>query len=924
MSALTGSTTFALRATVADGNFPARNMLRPGIVLLLAAFALDARAQRSPIVQTVLNPLPASVNIPANAFKGTHLGTVTAPPVMIFYSAAGDLTNDGYPEVLFTGWTFQGFDFAGTPPAAPLFLFSTNASGVTTLNPLQVLGTSGSLGTSTPRILDLDRDGRNDVLMLGHNESPLVPTPSERLLQRPDRTFTRSAFGPKQEAHNSNIGDYNGDGFPDTLASSYRTEDNYFVSLVHSGTVDGIPPSNSWGFLTLYLNDRAGNFTAVPFVTRAANNRLMMLGAGSANAIGDLNGDGKPEFVIVDSYQQANNWSRPENFVLTNLDIQGGLGRGDLVALPPPYFDRDGTYAAFRSHFPNKSHNIHAEIVDVNNDGRPDIIISVMLWQAEAGTQGGGFQVLLNQGNLRFTDATDTSLHNFFLGASGSHQPIYTDVNGDGFVDILASDPHGGASLNPDGTTWSSDPQTWATRILINTGTGKFVQAMWNEFREHTLAMRQIANDPKLSQYDNIAGFYVLPDSRIGYIARQTTYTSGPQGYVGQLAWFDFRANAPLSTGPNGTDPAGLGAPGFSEYFYLTENPDVAAAVQAGRYANGLAHYLAEGRARGLEAFAPNAKIRGSAQVDTVTFTGARSRYQIAPVAGGYVVTEVSGRQGRFMLENIERIQFSDQLVDPAILPSAWLANLSVRTTLPAARPIIVGVSTQGGPKPVLVRAAGPTLAQFGLTGAMPDPRLNLFSGATKTGENDNWAATLAPTFTQLGAFGFANGTKDAAILTNLDGGSSVQADGAIGGTVLVEAYDALPGNSQRLVNVSARNRVGTGADILIAGFSIGGNGSSRVLIRAVGPALAAFGVDGALGDPRLEVFDGETRIAANDNWEPALAATFSQVGAFPLAENSRDAAAIVTVSAGKSYTVQVAGVGDTTGEGLIEIYELP
>jgi hypothetical protein len=897
----------------------------PQLFALALLFSAEAHAQRFPIVQTTLNPLPASVNIPANAFTGVHLGTTVAPITTAFYSATGDLNNDGYPEVLFTGWTFRGFGASGTPPAAPVLAFSTNATGAATLDPQRTLGIASVAGTATPRILDLNRDGRNDFMVLGHNESPLVPTVSERLLQNADGTFTHASItGPRQESHNSNVGDYDGDGYPDLLASSYRTEDGYFAALINRSTVDSIPPEETWGFLTLYLNNRAGNFTAVPFVRRAANNRLAILGSGSAAAIGDLDGDGKPEFVIADSFQQTSMFRRPENFVLTNLDIVGGLGRGDLIALPSPYFDRDETYASFRSQFPNKTHNIHAQIVDVNNDGRPDIIISVMLWQAEAGTQGGVFQVLLNQGNLDFTDATDTSLYNFFLGASGSHQPHFVDVNGDGFVDILATDPYGQSSANADGATFSSDPRTWATRILINTGTGKFVQAMWNEFREHTLAMRDLARDPRMSQYDNNVGFYVLPDRRIGYIARQLTSTVGPEGYVGRIAWFDFRARAPLSTGPNGTDPAAQGAPGFSECFYLTEYPDAAAAVRAGRHASGLAHYLAEGRARGLEAFAPNARIVGTRGTDTVTLTGARSRYQITPTADGHVVTDVSGRQGRFTLESVERIQFSDQLVDPATLPTAWLSNLSVRTTLPAAQPIIVGLSIQGGAKPVLLRAAGPTLAQFGLAGAMPDPRLELFTGATKTGENDNWSSALAATFSQVGAFGFTANSRDAALVANLDGSTSVQAAGAVGGTVLVEAYDALPGNSQRLVNVSARNRVGTGADILIAGFSVAGTGSKRLLIRAVGPALTAFGVSGALGDPRLEVYDGTTMIAENDNWDASLAASFGSVGAFALNPGSRDAAASVTVSAGKSYTVQVAGVGNTTGEALIEIYELP
>jgi hypothetical protein len=882
-------------------------------------------AQGVPIVQRTLNPLPGSVNIPAAAFKGTHLGTIVAPPTTVFYSAAGDLTNDGYPEVLFTGWTFRGFDAVGEAAAAPVFLFSTNATGAVALDPQRVLGTSGVAGTSTPRILDLNRDGRNDFFYLGHNESPAFPTRSERFMQNADGTFARLAIaGPKLEGHNSNVGDFNGDGFIDVLSSSYRTEDNFFASQINATTVDGIPPGGRWGFLTLYLNDKAGGFSAYPFLARNGQNRTVLLGSGSACAMGDLNGDGRPEFVIVDAFQYLNTFARNENFILTNLELTGGVGRGELVALPPPYFDRDGTYAAFRTQFKNKSHNIHAEIIDVNNDGRPDIVVSVMLWEAQAGTQAGVYQVLLNQGNLRFTDVTDTALHNFFLGASGSHQPVYRDINGDGFVDILSSDPYGAASQNPDGTTWSTNAQTWANRILINTGTGKFVQAMWNEFREHTLAMRQIAGDPRLSQYDDIVGYYVLPDRRLGYIARQSTYTTGAEGYVGRLAWFDFRAAAPLSTGPNGTDPAVQGAPGFSEYFYLTQYPEVAAAVTAGRHASGLAHYLAEGRARGLDAFAPNARVAGGNRTDTLTLAGPRNSYQIRPQDGGYTVTDVSGRQGRLMLESIERIQFSDELVEPAKLPAAWLANLSVRTSLAAGQTIIVGVVAQGGAKPVLVRAVGPTLAAFGLTGTMPDPQLQLFKDGVKTAENDDWAGALAPAFAELGAFQFAAGSKDAAMIAKLDGASSVQANGGVGGVILVEAYDTLPGNSQRLINVSARNRVGSGPDILIAGFNIAGAGTKRLLIRAVGPTLAVFGLSGVLADPKMEVYDGSTKVAENDDWEAGLAPTFGAVGAFAFAAGSKDAAAIVTLAAGKSYTVQVSGVGGVTGEGLVEIYELP
>ncbi|MBI5692528.1 MAG: hypothetical protein HZC55_20795 [Verrucomicrobia bacterium] len=78
------------------------------------------------------------------------------------------------------------------------------------------------------------------------------------------------------------------------------------------------------------------------------------------------------------------------------------------------------------------------------------------------------------------------------------------------------------------------------------------------------------------------------------------------------------------------------------------------------------------------------------------------------------------------------------------------------------------------------------------------------------------------------------------------------------------------------------------------------------------------------LGDPALRVVDGRgATVASNDNWAAALAPTFTQVGAFPLAVGSRDAAVLVMLPAGGTYTVQVTGANTTTGEALLEVYEV-
>lgn len=97
------------------------------------------------------------------------------------------------------------------------------------------------------------------------------------------------------------------------------------------------------------------------------------------------------------------------------------------------------------------------------------------------------------------------------------------------------------------------------------------------------------------------------------------------------------------------------------------------------------------------------------------------------------------------------------------------------------------------------------------------------------------------------------------------------------------------------------------------------------MLIRAVGPTLAIFGVPGTLLDPKLDVFSGNTLVQANDNWggSSAISSIFNSVGAFALSTASRDAAIVVTLPPG-NYTAQVSGGGGTTGVALVEVYEVP
>lgn len=150
-------------------------------------------------------------------------------------------------------------------------------------------------------------------------------------------------------------------------------------------------------------------------------------------------------------------------------------------------------------------------------------------------------------------------------------------------------------------------------------------------------------------------------------------------------------------------------------------------------------------------------------------------------------------------------------------------------------------------------------------------------------------------------------------------------------GVLLVPDYVDL-GAPQKMLNVSERGRVGTGEDILIAGFVVSGETPRTILVRAIGPALEQYGVTDFLEDPELEVYrtaDPEPiLVGSNDNWGDSVhlrdtAAMALEAGAFALETDSRDAAMLFSWLEPGVYTVQVSGVGNTTGVALAEVYQI-
>ena len=269
------------------------------------------------------------------------------------------------------------------------------------------------------------------------------------------------------------------------------------------------------------------------------------------------------------------------------------------------------------------------------------------------------------------------------------------------------------------------------------------------------------------------------------------------------------------------------------------------------------------------------------------------------------------------------------------------LFNLSTRGRVGQSEGVMVAgfvVAPQSGNSPALLRVVGPTLANFGvpLAECDNDPELLLFRARSNTPilTNDDWqqspeSGMIATRAAEVGAFALPPASRDAATLASLQSGAYTitnQSHASPESIALTEVY------AEGLVNLSSRGAVGVNNGVVIAGFVLVGNEPATVLIRGVGPTLAEFGLTTSLDNPTIEVYrqlpDGGTeRVARNDDWsdDPTASLTIvagQKAGAFPLPENSLDAAVVRQLPSG-SYTVVVTGANDSEGVALVEIYHL-
>jgi uncharacterized delta-60 repeat protein len=264
----------------------------------------------------------------------------------------------------------------------------------------------------------------------------------------------------------------------------------------------------------------------------------------------------------------------------------------------------------------------------------------------------------------------------------------------------------------------------------------------------------------------------------------------------------------------------------------------------------------------------------------------------------------------------------------PTATPSPSQAlNLSTRMRVQTGDNVGIGgfIITGAASKHVVLRAIGPSLAQAGVADALADPVLELHGpSGFVTITNDNWRDDQANT---IAATGLApTNDLEAAIDANLAPGAYtaiVRGKDNSSGVALVEVYDTSQSVFAKLANMSTRAMVGTGDEIVIAGFILGaGNGDDRIVVRGIGPSLAALGVANTLADPKLELRDSDgALLASNNDWQDVSAQASELTAAGLAPANNLESGLAVTLPPGL-YTALLSGANNSTGIGLVEVYD--
>jgi hypothetical protein len=869
---------------------------------------------------------PASVVNSGPYYQNTTSSVANAMQY-ISDGALFDFDGDGYPDLVITQ-AYSPPTFPGTPAA--LRAFHNNHDNTFTDVTSSVIGNVTMFGNRANYVADFTGDGLKDIFVAGTgtDTSPfpgeqsrlLIQTPSGQLL---DQTATRL---PQHSSYTLSVavGDIDRKGSLDIYMGNYYGGDVGPRFYVNNGT--GIFTEDA----TRIPTDIANRATGSAFIS---------------SLLVDVNGDGYPDLVL------GGDTATPNTILMNNGS--GIFTRDPRFVLPQKVGAPNWNAAGISS-------------ADLDGDGWPDLLIPAA--DPSNPTAGTGLQLLLNNRDGTFRDATSQ----IGVAWSGTGLSVVetriVDLNGDGLPDIVA------VVHTPSGVL---------ARILLNVGGAQFVDVT----DSYPISPTSVILAGDLNR-DGVVELVTASSSEI-QVAHPIKLLNGAPFEAAPIAPSISAqpANATVTAGSTAFfNVAGRAIPAPTYQWQLNGSPIAGATASvlvlpnvqtsaAGNYSVTMTNV-----AGSVTSSAASLTVNGAANLNfatepisetvengsTVVFNAVVSGAQATSYQwyrNGAVLFDPGATGPTLVLAGATAANEGSYTCTATTSAGSATSNSATLSVVNSTNPgrivniscraqvgtgadqliagFVVGGQGTSGAESMLIRASGPALTPFGVTGVLADPQLTLNGSGGVLASNDGWGgnAQIASTATQVGAFAWTSAASaDSALLDSLSGGPyTAQVVGASGdtGVALAEVYDATPSgsytlSSPRLINISARVQVGKGGNILIAGFVIGGATSKTVLIRGSGPALTSFGVPGVLPDPELQIYqsnaDGSATLLETDiGWggNAQIASTAASVGAFSWgAAATPDSAILVTLPPG-GYTAQVSGASGDTGVALVEIYEV-
>lgn len=538
-----------------------------------------------------------------------------------FFGNAG-LGANQLTGVVMIGWQYSGFDnTSGSVVPVNIGILEQQPDGTLQLDTASYVSDPATRGGGSVIVADFNGDGRDDVFLAAHNESPFLLQPSTVLLSNAQGGFSKMQLTDAVMAHDAELAYV--DGVPVVVTASFA--ENYETGRTS--------PTYQWN---------GSGFSIVEGTLRNSSGTN-----GMSVAVADFDGNGDLEMAIGDmDFGLGVQW-HPENttrigiYDFNGTDITGTGPRALLV----PYFEARPEYAntpGFGGELAN-THSFRIWVDDFNHDGRPDIVSGQSLWTQANNDWPCVLQMLQNEGNFQFSDVTDTLGGSFDLSMNEiDYNMQMVDLDGSGILSYLSGRQ---APMDFDGQAWTARNDRQGNFVLVNDGTGHLHVALHEEFvaiGDQVLAYANVALrdadlfvDPHQAT-PKIHG-YVAADGTLNFVAEVSAYRmAGEVAHANSSVLVNVPLHLDLRT--HFTEAITIGDRNHSMLMRTFAGNDVFHDVNANT----------------------TASIDGGLGLDMSVYSQSRAAYTIAASGDAHTVTR-SGLADT--LRNIERLQFADRKV---------------------------------------------------------------------------------------------------------------------------------------------------------------------------------------------------------------------------------------------------------------------